>query len=81
MIAGLEEPDEGQIIRQNGLRVTYLPQNPKFPEGASVLDYVADGKWEQDWNTQSEAKTVLTKLGILDYMAKIVHCPEVRKRE
>lgn len=71
MIAGLEEPDEGQIIRQNGLRVTYLPQNPKFPEGASVLDYVADGKWEQDWNTQSEAKTVLTKLGILDYMAKI----------
>lgn len=71
MIAGLEEPDEGQIIRQNGLRVIYLPQNPKFPEGASVLDYVADGKWEQDWNTQSEAKTVLTKLGILDYMAKI----------
>lgn len=35
------------------------------------MDYVADGKWEQDWNTQSEAKTVLTKLGILDYMAKI----------
>ncbi len=71
MIAGLEEPDEGQIIRQNGLRVTYLPQNPVFPEGETVLDYVADGKWEQDWNTQSEAKTVLTKLGIIDYTAKI----------
>ncbi len=28
MIAGLEEPDNGQIIRQNGLRITYLPQNP-----------------------------------------------------
>lgn len=71
MIAGLEEPDEGQIIRQNGLRVTYLPQNPEFPEGANVLDYVADGKWGQDWNTQSEAKTVLTRLGITEYMAKI----------
>lgn len=28
IIAGLEEPDEGQVIRQNGLRVTYLPQKP-----------------------------------------------------
>lgn len=71
MIAGLEEPDNGQIIRQNGLRITYLPQNPEFPEGANVLDYVADGKWEQDWNTESEAKTVLTRLGITEYMAKI----------
>ena len=71
MIAGLEEPDNGQIIRQNGLRITYLPQSPEFPEGANVLDYVADGKWEQDWNTESEAKTVLTRLGITEYMAKI----------
>lgn len=71
MIAGLEEPDNGQIIHQNGLRITYLPQNPEFPEGANVLDYVADGKWEQDWNTESEAKTVLTRLGITEYMAKI----------
>ena len=31
MAAGLEEPDEGQIIRQNGLRIAYLPQNPEFP--------------------------------------------------
>ena len=71
MIAGLEEPDNGQIIRQNGLRITYLPQSPEFPEGANVLDYVADGKWEQEWNTESEAKTVLMRLGITEYMAKI----------
>ena len=37
MIAGLEETDEGQVIRQNGLRVTYLPQNPEFPEDATIL--------------------------------------------
>ena len=43
IIAGLEEPDEGQVIRQNGLRVTYLPQNPEFPDGATVLSYVVDG--------------------------------------
>ena len=33
MIAGEEEPDEGQIVCQNGLRIAYLPQNPPFPEG------------------------------------------------
>ena len=27
MIAGEEEPDQGQIIRQNGLKIAYLPQS------------------------------------------------------
>ena len=26
IIAGLEEPDEGQVIIQNGLKITYLSQ-------------------------------------------------------
>lgn len=71
IIAGLEEPDEGQVIKQNGLRITYLPQNPEFPEGATVLSYVTQGKHELDWNTESEAKTILNKLDILDYDARI----------
>lgn len=71
IIAGIEKPDEGQIIKQNGLRITYLPQNPEFPEGATVLSYVIDGKFQQEWNTESEAKTVLNKLGIADHDARI----------
>ncbi len=71
IIAGLEEPDEGQIIRQNGLRITYLPQNPEFPEGATVLSYVVDGKYQQEWNQESDAKTILNKLNITDHDAKI----------
>lgn len=71
MIAGLEETDEGQIIYQNGLRITYLPQNPEFPANATILDYVVDGKKDQDWATQSEAKTILTKLGITDFEGRI----------
>lgn len=69
IIAGIEEPDEGQVIKQNGLRITYLPQNPEFPDGATVLDYVTQGK--QEWNTESEAKTILNKLDIKDHHAKI----------
>ena len=36
IIAGEEETDEGQVISQNGLRITYLPQMPDFPKGAIV---------------------------------------------
>ncbi len=71
IIAGLEETDEGEVIKQNGLRITYLPQNPEFPEGATVLDYVVDGKLQMEWNTESEAKTVLNKLSITDHHAPI----------
>ena len=71
IIAGIEEPDEGQVICQNGLRITYLPQNPEFPEGTKVLDYVIAGKHDQDWNTESEAKAILNKLDIKDHSANI----------
>ena len=73
MVAGLEETDEGEIICQNNLRITYLPQNPKFPDGATVLSYVAEGKLAADWSTESEAKSILNKLDITEYDAKIEH--------
>ena len=80
IIAGLETPDEGQIITQNGLRVTYLPQNPDFPDGAHVLDYVADGKWQRDWSTESEARNILNKLGISEHEEEISHLSGGQKK-
>ena len=63
MIAGVQEPDEGQIVMQNGLRIAYLAQNPEFPENATVSSYVMDGTAASDWMVQSN----LTKLGMNDY--------------
>ena len=80
IIGGLEEPDEGQVITQNGLRITYLPQMPQFPEGASILDYVAEGKWQKDWSTESEARNVLNKLGIVNHEEKIDHLSGGQKK-
>lgn len=79
IIAGLETPDDGQVIMQNGLRVTYLPQNPLFPEGATVLSYVS-GSVNADWNTESEAKTILTKLGISNFDEPIEHLSGGQKK-
>ncbi len=73
IIAGIAPPDEGQVVTQNGLRVTYLPQNPQFPSDATILSYVTEGVTEQSWNPQTEAKTVLNRLGIQDHEEEIVH--------
>ena len=80
IIAGVEETDEGQVISQNGLRITYLPQMPDFPEDAIVQDYVADGKWQKDWNTQSEARNILNKLGITEHEELIRHLSGGQKK-
>lgn len=71
ILAGIEEPDEGQVIRGNGIRLAYLPQNPEFPEGATVLSYVAEGSDEQEWKAGSDAKTILNKLGLPEFDAPI----------
>lgn len=67
VLAGLEQPDEGQVITQNGIRIAYLQQNPAFPEEKTVLSYVTDGMWDMDWTLQSEAKSMLNQLGIVEH--------------
>ena len=67
VLAGLEQPDEGQVITQNGIRIAYLQQNPAFPEEKTVLSYVTDGMWDMDWTLQSEAKSMLNQLGIVNH--------------
>ena len=82
MIAGLETPDDGQVVMQNGLRLTYLPQNPEFPEDATVLSYVMGNAVEEisDWNIESNAKTILTRLGIANFEEPISHLSGGQKK-
>lgn len=75
MVAGLEEPDEGQIIKQNNLRIVYLPQNPQFPENATILSYIQDS--EQQWKIESN----LNKLGILEYDTPIEYLSGGQRRK
>ena len=81
MIAGVEEPDSGQIIKQNGIRLAYLSQHPSFPEGATVLSYAFDGIAENDWALKSEVKSALNKLGITDHDMKMEHLSGGQKKK
>lgn len=60
MVAGKEEPDEGQVIRQNGLRIAWLPQNPQFCEEETLSDYI---RGDSQWKTESN----LSRLGMEEY--------------
>ena len=109
VIAGVEPHDKGRIITGNGIRIEYLPQNPDFEAGATVLQQVFKGgspvmellrEYEymlqsvnenpedsqlekrlveltqrmdsmDAWTVESEAKAVLTKLGISDFEADV----------
>ena len=67
ILAGAEEPDSGNVIRTNGIRISYLPQIPEFEPHGSVLEQVmlhlpADLKEAKTF----EAKSILGKLGITD---------------
>lgn len=103
IIAGIEQPDSGKVIKGNSVRIEYLPQNPNFDSEAMVIEQVFRGnspimelireyeraiqgvgieseriiKLTHDmdimnaWSIESEAKTILTKLGIADFNVKV----------
>ena len=68
IVAGTEEPDEGQVITRSGLRISCLPQEPVFDEGKSLLDNIADrtGDREEYWDTEGRVRNMLLRLGIDD---------------
>ena len=76
IVAGLEEPDQGNVVCRRNLYVRYLPQNPEFTAGDTVLEsIVRDNKKEPHFTSQEEleasAKAIFTRLGIYDYEAKV----------
>ena len=75
MVAGEETPDSGQIIKQNGLKTAYVPQNPVFSEEADIRSY-AFGESEEAWKVES----ILTEFGITRLDEKIGHLSGGQKR-
>lgn len=61
IIAGVEEPDEGQVVKGKGIELAYLAQTPLYYDNENVLEYVMRGKHA---DSQPKAKEILNKLGI-----------------
>lgn len=73
IVAGLEEPDAGKVTTGRNLDIRYLPQNPTFHEGDTVLQsIIRDNEGhEHVWDLESQAKTILNKLGITEHDAPV----------
>ena len=77
ILAGVDEPDEGEVVLRSGIRIGYLSQMPEFPSEMSVMDACF---WHacQDRNDTEEAldlevrsKQILGKLKIGDTTRKM----------
>lgn len=71
IIAGAEDPEKGQVVRQNALKISVLSQSQEFPDDAMVLSCVTAGSRQDIWDAQSEAKSILNTLGITEHEKKI----------
>lgn len=67
IIAGEDTADSGTVTTMNGIKIGYLPQTPVFNEAEAVIDYMDRICNLSDDKKLSEAKSVLTRLGIDDY--------------
>lgn len=112
ILAGIEEPDSGEIIKSSKINIEYLPQNIDYLLGGKVLESVFKGnsenmktlrayeealseevidnekvmklteKMDRDnvWELESEAKAILTKLGITEFSKNIDELSGGQKR-
>ena len=77
MIAMQEDADEGKITLAGNKVIRYLSQNPVFQPDDTVLESVIKDSENQitdmealNWNRETEAKNMLTRLGITDFTQK-----------
>ncbi len=70
LLAGEIAPDRGEVLRRRHLSLTYLPQTPVFPEGATLTGAAVScmgGKGEGAGEADAyEAQKLLTELGFRD---------------
>ena len=82
LVAGLEEPDSGTIVRGRNLTIRYLSQNPVFEKGETILESIIrenDGH-DHVWDFESQAKSMLNKLGITDHHEVVDHLSGGQKK-
>lgn len=83
ILAGIEEPDEGEVVKGNKVYIRYLPQNPEFPEGITIYDYVVTANKNEDneWSIAGDSKAMLNQMGFEDENEVIDHLSGGQKKK
>jgi ATP-binding cassette subfamily F protein uup len=67
ILAQLEAPDAGAVVKYTGVRIQYLSQNPVWDEALTVMEHIFADVPELKEENEFEAKTILTRLGITEF--------------
>ena len=72
VLAGALEADEGKIVRNPNVQISFLSQNPLMDDNATILEQIflhfpADFRELNEY----EAKSMLTRLGFADFTQKV----------
>lgn len=72
ILAKIEVPEVGNVIYARNIVVKMLFQQPNFNNSDTVLQYVLnENKGSDNWNIESDAKSMLTKLGVTNFEQSI----------
>ena len=73
IVAGMETLDLGTMAHSRNLDIRYLPQNPGFVAEDTIMESILrDNEGHPHlWDMESQAKAMLTKVGIYDLLQKV----------
>lgn len=72
MVAGVLEPEGGQITRNRELKIGYLPQNPPYDENLTVMEQAMEYLRQAGSNAEDyRCRAMLNKLGFENYDEKM----------
>lgn len=83
ILAGMEEPDEGKVIRAQGMVVRFLLQHPSFRPEDTLIEALLreNGKTEEEaTDLITDAKNMMTRLGITDFNETCGHLSGGQKK-
>ena len=83
ILAGMKEPDEGKVIRAQGMVVRFLPQHPSFRSEDTLIEALLreNGKTKEEaTDLITDAKNMMTRLGITDFNETCGHLSGGQKK-
>ena len=66
ILAGLEQPDGGKVNRRRSMRICFMPQDDRFPEGATVASVLEDALADhpmEPYERDTQVAIILSKFG------------------
>lgn len=80
IIAGEETPDEGQLVKQNNLKIAFLSQHVDYKPNDTVISFASSDVDPEDWTAMAGLKRALNELGMLDEEAMMAHLSGGQKK-